>query len=80
MSTGFFGIPGKTPRGTGAKVHVIHTAMNTISGGKEIRTLCGWKPSPGNQFQWCAHGVNLKMIECSKCRAAGLKLLRLQLA
>ena len=64
MSTGWFGIPGKTPPVDG-KVHAVHQG----------KTICGWKPESPYQFQWCAHGINLPMIDCSKCHAAGEKFL-----
>lgn len=58
MSTGWFGIPGKVPSKS-TKVHAFH----------EGRTLCGWTPDPKYQFQWCATGIVLTLIDCSRCRA-----------
>ena len=66
MSTGWFGIPGKVPPAN-VKVHVFQDDIG--------KTLCGWTPSREHQFQWCAHGINLPMIDCSKCRATAKKFL-----
>lgn len=58
LYTGWFGIPGKdNPR---AKVHVYG------SGSKAC--LCGWKPSTGLHFQWCANGAHWPYIECGRCK------------
>lgn len=64
MTTGWFGIPGKTPL-SNVKVHVVHQG----------RTLCGWTPSPDHQFQLCASGIAIEMVECSACRASALRFL-----
>jgi hypothetical protein len=64
MSTGWFGIPGKTSR-IDIKVHVY----------QDGKTLCGWKPSPGHRFQWCAHFIVLSMVDCIRCRATSQKIL-----
>ena len=68
MTTGWFGIPGKTPP-VDAKVHVFHLG----------RTLCGWKPEPPYEFQFCAHGINLPMIECARCRVIAGKYLAMDM-
>lgn len=64
MNTGWFGVPGKTPP-VDTKVHLVHQG----------RTLCGWKPGSHYQFQWCATGIHLEMVECARCCVAGRKLL-----
>lgn len=67
MTTGWFGIPGKVPP-VDAKVHVFHLG----------RTLCGWKPKPLYEFQFCAPGINFPMIECARCRAIARKYLAMK--
>lgn len=65
MTTGWFGIPGKTPGPKDGTVHVVHNG----------KTLCGWTPGPEFEFQFCATGIHLPMIECARCRTAGEKFL-----
>ena len=64
MQTGWFGIPGKSPS-VSNKVHVFDGS----------RTLCGWTPKKPYEFQMCASGIHLKMVECSKCKETGVRIL-----
>ncbi len=51
-STGYFGVPGKL----GGRVHVVQ-------GGKPV---CGARVR--GEFQWCAHGIQMDYVDCSRCR------------
>ena len=55
LSTGYFGIPGRTTRGA---VHIVNAK------GKPI---CGTRLSDRAEFQWCARWVVVKYIECRSC-------------
>jgi len=52
--TGYYGIPGKSF----TKVHVAD----------HKGPLCRSPISPENQFQWCSNGINVRYLECMKCR------------
>jgi len=58
METGFFGIPGKVAYG---KVHAVDDMR---------MPLCRWKPRQSHEFQFCANGLNINLIECERCKKA----------
>jgi hypothetical protein len=66
--TGYYGIPGT------CRVTQVHL----ILGG---RPVCGYRPAKSQEFQWCAHGIQLYYLECPRCRERAkkyyLKLARL---
>ena len=66
MTTGWFGIPGKSVH---AKVHLVV---------EPNKTLCGWKPPAPYQLQHCASGLMLEIVECARCRAIAGKYLAMQ--
>jgi hypothetical protein len=55
--TGFVGRPGSL-RAT--KVHLFR---------QDGRAVCGYRPSPTWEFQWCAHGIRYDYLECPRCKA-----------
>ena len=55
--TGYFGIPGSTSKG---KVHI--TEMR--------RPLCKSNMRKAAEFQMCANGVHLQIVECERCKLA----------
>lgn len=54
ISTGFYGVPG----GYGGKVHLHQSG----------RPMCNARLKPESQFQWCAHGIVKRFLECEKCK------------
>lgn len=62
LATGFWGVPG---RRWGGKVHLVR-------GGA---ALCGAVSGPAAEFQWCAWGLELRYIDCRRCRAAAQKII-----
>lgn len=62
MTTGYWGISGRY----GGKVHVE----------RDGTPLCGRKPHPKAEYQWCSNGINLAMLECPRCRDRAEALLR----
>ncbi len=60
--TGFYGIPGRV----GGSVHIRHNR----------KPICGYRPSPRAEWQWCAWGVKPEYVECPRCRERGLALLK----
>jgi hypothetical protein len=60
--TGFFGIPGTSQT---TKVHVVETGN---------RPICGAVVGPKQEFQYCANGIHLNLVECESCRKQILKL------
>lgn len=64
--TGWFGQVGR--RGRSTLVHVL----------KEDGTcLCGYKAHTSYLFQWCAHGICLKYIDCTTCVNKSEKILQI---
>lgn len=59
MMTGYFGIPGETPKST-----TVHLTAND---GLGERPICGVKLRPGMEFQFCASGWRLDYVECRSC-------------
>ena len=60
-SVGFYGIPGRI----GGRTHLI------AKGG---RPVCGEKVHPKAEYQWCAWGAHLELIECRRCHDRAAKL------
>lgn len=58
MSTGFFGIPGRPERNS----HHVHI----VDGGKPV---CGTRPDPRAQYQWCSPDIMPSYVDCDRCRA-----------
>lgn len=56
IATGYYGVHGS--RRERFTVHVV----------QDGRPLCGWRPGPKQQFQWCAWGVQWSYLECHSCR------------
>jgi len=58
-TTGWYGRP--TENGLPARVtKYVHFILNG-------RPVCGYKPHPTMQLQWCASGRILRYIDCPKC-------------
>lgn len=57
-STGYWGIPGRQ----GGQVHVL----------KNGKAMCGYKPHPLAQYQWCAHHIHPEYVECKRCHHRGM--------
>jgi len=58
VSSGWYGVPGKTPRNP--RVHVVRAG----------RTICGTLFARDSQFQECAaeNKRTLQMVECERCK------------
>lgn len=56
LATGYFGIPGSSKGNF--TVHVVN----------EGKPICGWKPSPEHEFQWCSHGITYNYVDCETCK------------
>jgi hypothetical protein len=63
IATGYYGIPGRY----GGQVHVV----------RDGKPLCGLRPHPKAEFQWCCHGFNLSYVEleCRRCHDRATRLL-----
>jgi hypothetical protein len=66
MMTGYYGVPGSN-RGK-FTVHLAH----------ESRPVCGYRPPKAAEFQWCADGIRLGMIECSTCKRKAAELMKIE--
>lgn len=58
FSTGWYGIAG----GASSDSSKVHALANG-------RPLCGWKPRPAMEYQWCAGGICFPYLECDRCKA-----------
>ena len=57
--TGWFGVPGEmSPR------------YPTVHFVRDGRPICGVRPRREAEFQFCAHGFKLSLVECERCRKA----------
>ena len=56
FAVGYFGLAG----GYGGVVHAVHRASR--------RPVCNVHLSPDAAFQWCADGIQHRMLECVRCR------------
>ncbi len=61
LKTGWFGIPIK-PGKSASK----HTMVHIVSSAN--LPICGYKPNSKMEFQWCANGIRLEYVECTKCK------------
>jgi hypothetical protein len=57
-STGWWGIPGRTPYGRSPVVHAVH----------ESKPICGQKIDHRAEYQWCAYGLQWDYLDCDKCK------------
>ena len=64
ISTGWYGIPGAKGRGS-TKVHVV------IEG----KPACGCRVGSKQEYQPCARGAIVSMVECLRCKQIAMHML-----
>ena len=52
--TGYYGVPGSY------RVSMVHLV-------RDGRPVCGFRPVPASEFQWCCHGINIVYLRCPRC-------------